>query len=58
MEGAQLENESGKCTKNVTLYMTQAEGKRLIAVMEAAVEKKVRGSKPMLKKLSAVLFCY
>lgn len=55
MECAQLDNSEGKPSKNVVLLLTLSESKALSKMIDAAVEKKVRGAKPIQKKLYSCL---
>ena len=54
MQGGQLDKEDMSCGE-VVLLMTTKESRALSKVIELAVEKKVKGAKPIQKKLDKVL---
>ncbi len=58
MEAGEMYNTEGKQAHKHVLVLTTKEARKLMAVMEAAVEKKVKGSKPLKKKLDLVLHCF
>lgn len=58
MKGGELFNDEGKQGKEHCLLLTTMEARTLYTVVEEAAEKKIKGSKALIKKLNQVLHCF